>query len=100
LANACEFARAQITFSTVTSLTGAEIVWTITDDGPGTPPEHASSLFKPLFTTRAGHAGLGLALAHKLVGLHGGQLTAHNRPEGGFQVRAVFPKQPASIPNG
>ncbi len=44
------------------------------DDGPGMPPEIARQVFEPFFTTRAEGTGLGLALARRIVGEHGGRL--------------------------
>jgi signal transduction histidine kinase len=91
LANACQAARSRVTIHTAVHPETGAVEWTITDDGPGIAPEQAERLFSPFFTTRAGHAGLGLALAQKLVELHGGRISAGNLPAGGFQARASFP---------
>jgi signal transduction histidine kinase len=57
--------------------------WTITveDQGPGLSPEAEGKLFRPYFTTKPGGTGIGLAIAHRVVREHGGQLTAENRSE-------------------
>ncbi|MFC3626316.1 sensor histidine kinase [Vogesella amnigena] len=56
---------------------------TVSDDGPGIPPEVLPRLFQPFFTTREGGMGLGLSLSETLAhGMHG-QLTAANLPAGG-----------------
>ena len=56
---------------------------TVSDDGPGIPPEVLPRLFQPFFTTREGGMGLGLSLSETLAhGMHG-QLTAANLPTGG-----------------
>jgi signal transduction histidine kinase len=91
LANACEAAQRRVTFCTTADPASREVAWTITDDGPGVAPELAERLFSPFFTTRAGHAGLGLVLARKVVLLHGGRTSADNVPGGGFQARVVWP---------
>ncbi|SCK09457.1 sensor histidine kinase [Vogesella sp. LIG4] len=56
---------------------------TVSDNGPGIPPEVLPRLFQPFFTTRQGGMGLGLSLSETLAhGMHG-QLTAANLPAGG-----------------
>lgn len=47
----------------------------VSDDGPGVPPEIASTIFEPLVTARVGGTGLGLALARRVVAAHGGSIT-------------------------
>jgi C4-dicarboxylate-specific signal transduction histidine kinase len=57
---------------------GAEVVVTVSDSGPGIPPEVLPSIFEPFFTTKsAGQGtGLGLAISRHLVGGMGGRLEA------------------------
>jgi signal transduction histidine kinase len=94
-ANAGEAAQSRVVIRTTAHPQAGEAEWTITDDGPGMKPDQAGLLFTPFFTTKAGHSGLGLALAQKLVLLHGGRITAGNLvPGGGFQSRVVFPVEP------
>lgn len=63
----------------------------VLDHGPGLPPEYLESLFQPftrLDQARAGKgSGLGLAIARRIARLHGGELTLHNRPQGGIEAR-------------
>jgi signal transduction histidine kinase len=65
---------------------GIEIV--VADRGTGVAPEIADRLFQPFATGRAGGVGLGLALAHRIVTLHGGTLRLEPRAGGG--TRAVM----------
>lgn len=51
------------------------VVIEVTDDGPGVPPEIASTIFEPLVTARAGGTGLGLALARRVVAAHAGTIS-------------------------
>lgn len=69
----------------------------VRDYGPGIPEEFLPRLFEPF--VRAGEArdresggyGLGLAIADRAVGLHGGTVKARNRPEGGLSVLIRLP---------
>ncbi len=65
------------------------VLITIRDYGPGVDPEHLPHLFEPFYQVDSarhidtGHHGIGLALAHTIVSLHQGELTAANdSPEG------------------
>jgi signal transduction histidine kinase len=94
LTNACEAARRRVTWRTTATPETRQAEWTLQDDGPGVPPEMMDRLFTPFFSTRPDHAGLGLALARKLVLLHAGRLTVANVPGGGFQVKIILPQGP------
>jgi len=56
----------------------------VADNGPGVPPEMADDIFRPFVGgRRAGNAGLGLAIAHELVAVHGGEIAlAATGPQG------------------
>ena len=52
-----------------------ENVWVeVADDGPGIPPELATQVFEPFYTTKASGTGLGLATALRIVEAHAGRL--------------------------
>ena len=75
-----------------TSREGDDVILTVTDDGPGIPPEIQSKIFEPFFTTKqVGHGtGQGLAIARALVvDQHGGKLHFDSTPGVGttFYVR-------------
>jgi len=99
LANACEAAKTRVTCQVSSQAERGEVEWTAYDDGPGVPAEEADQLFCPFFTTKAGHAGLGLALARKLMELHGGRVYTANEPGGGFKASAVFPIEAPPVPS-
>jgi signal transduction histidine kinase len=66
----------------------------VIDAGPGIPLEIRGKIFEPSFSTkRTGH-GLGLALARKVIELHGGQINVECPPEGGSVFRVMMPAQP------
>jgi signal transduction histidine kinase len=64
----------------------------IEDRGPGLPEEIRTRLFHPFATGRRGGVGLGLALAHRIVVLHGGRIRLEDRPGGGTRAVLTFPR--------
>ena len=48
------------------------VVIAIADSGPGVNPEILSRVFEPFYTTKLEHMGLGLPVAHRIIGEHGG----------------------------
>jgi signal transduction histidine kinase len=47
---------------------------TISDTGPGVPPDIQRRMFEPFFTTKTRGTGLGLAVARRVVEEHGGTI--------------------------
>jgi two-component system nitrogen regulation sensor histidine kinase GlnL len=64
---------------------------TVEDDGPGISAELLDKVTTPLFTTRSGGTGLGLAVARHWVALHGGVLRIESSPGEGARVRVSLP---------
>lgn len=48
---------------------------TITDNGPGIPPENQVKIFEPFFTTKSRGTGLGLAIVKQIINYHHGEIT-------------------------
>ena len=75
------------------------ITITVTDEGPGLPPEVLPNVFNRFYkadtarTRSAGSSGLGLAIARENAHLHGGTLTAAGREEGGAVFTLRLPKR-------
>ena len=69
---------------------------TISDEGPGIPPEVLPRLFTRFAAggTAAG-LGLGLYLAHGIATAHGGTLTAESMPGAGARFRLTLPLEQA-----
>jgi two-component system sensor histidine kinase ChvG len=67
-----------------------QVIGTVSDSGPGIPPENLETIFQRFYTSRpkgaafGGNSGLGLSIARQIVEAHGGTLRAGNRlsPEG------------------
>jgi len=89
----------------LTRRSGASIVITVDDDGPGVDPALRERLFEPFATggspstggtgQRAGGLGLGLTLARQIADDHGGTLACVDRPEGGSRFVLTLPELPA-----
>ena len=67
------------------------LVVTIRDHGAGLPGGEEGRIFDPFFTTRTTGTGLGLALARRIVELHGGRISAENADGGGARFRIELP---------
>ncbi len=65
----------------------------VSDSGPGVPPDRLPRIFEPFYTTKDPGAGtgLGLALCEGIVSRAGGRVSAENLPGGGFMVSIVLP---------
>ena len=61
------------------------------DNGPGIPDEELKRLFRPFHTTKDGGTGLGLALVHRIVEAHGGEIRVESPPGSGAAFDFVFP---------
>ena len=90
LVNACQAAQREVTMR-LGPAAGGGVEWAVADDGFGVNEEQMSWLTAPFSTTHFAQFGLGLALARRVVELHGGRISAGNRPEGGFRVVLTLP---------
>ncbi|MFH1114854.1 MAG: PAS domain S-box protein [Pseudomonadota bacterium] len=65
----------------------------ISDSGPGIPPEHRDQIFKSFFTTKDTNkgTGLGLAVSMRIIKEHGGDLRFRNREAGGAVFQILLP---------
>jgi two-component system sensor histidine kinase CpxA len=87
-----------------------EIIVRVLDSGPGVPAEALQKILEPFYrlddarNRQTGGAGLGLSIAERAIRLHGGQLRASNRKEGGLEIEiripAVPPVQGFALPTG
>ena len=79
----------------------------VTDSGPGVPEKDLELIFEPFYRVDAarnravGGDGLGLAIAARAVGIHGGRIQARNLESGGLAVHLSLPAleaTPAAAP--
>ena len=83
---------------------GAQIEVIVRDSGPGVTEKDLELIFEPFYRVDAarnravGGDGLGLAIAARAVGIHGGRIRAHNLDAGGLVVQLSLPalQDPAS----
>jgi signal transduction histidine kinase len=69
----------------------------VSDTGPGIPPDKLKEIFDPFFSTKEKGMGMGLSIARTIVEAHGGQLTAKNRAGGGAMFCMRLPL--VALPN-
>jgi C4-dicarboxylate-specific signal transduction histidine kinase len=67
---------------------------TVTDAGPGIPPEQLDQIFAPFFTTRPDGLGLGLNICRTIVEAHGGSMSVENPAGGGAAFSFTLPTVP------
>jgi signal transduction histidine kinase len=81
--------------------TGAAVSVRVRDRGPGIPEDELQQVFEPFYRLEAsrnratGGTGLGLTIARNIAQTHGGDITLHNRPEGGLEAVLTLPREPA-----
>jgi signal transduction histidine kinase len=88
-ADAAEGGAITIHLRPATQAEGRQFCLSVTDTGPGIPPELLDRIFNPFFTTKESGTGLGLAIVHRVVEAHDGTITATNVEGAGakFEVR-------------
>ena len=85
------YCKTAVTFKCYKSEDGSNVVFEISDDGPGIAPEVAEHLFERFSKGADGKHGIGLALALAIAEEHDGTVTAHNKPEGGACFEITIP---------
>ncbi len=77
---------------------GARVLFVVSDDGPGIPPDQRERVFDRFHRTDAardrasGGTGLGLAIVHAIVEAHGGWVRAGATAQGGAQIELELPR--------
>jgi signal transduction histidine kinase len=70
---------------------GTTLVVTVTDTGSGIAPDDLPHVFEPFYSTKPEGSGLGLALVHRIVREHGGDVDVRSRPAFGTAFTLTFP---------
>jgi signal transduction histidine kinase len=74
----------------------AEVVFSITDDGPGVSPEIADTMFEPFSSTTHEGTGLGLAISAYVMQMCGGRISYRKDPERGACFSVMLPRPVAT----
>ena len=100
LANAVGFAPQESTVGIRAWRTDHSVVFTVTDSGPGIPPEMMEKVFNWFESSSQGSrhrgAGLGLSLVRSFVELHGGKVRVESTVGKGTSVICEFPTDQAA----
>jgi signal transduction histidine kinase len=70
---------------------GGGALVTVRDSGPGLTPEEVERVFEPLYTTKPGGMGVGLAISRSILDAHGGRIWAEPNPGGGAAFHFCLP---------
>jgi PAS domain S-box-containing protein len=69
---------------------------TVSDTGHGIPRENLDKIFDLYFTTKSEGTGMGLAIAHQIVMIHGGHIEVESEPGKGAIFRIHLPSEERS----
>jgi len=76
----------------------------VRDHGPGIPDSELTNIFRPFYRVAAardrqsGGAGLGLAIADRVIRTHGGSIRAQNASPKGLLIEILLPEQNSGTP--
>lgn len=97
LENAIKYAGPQAQIGIDAQVEGEHLLLDVWDDGPGIPAGQELAIFDKFSRgnkeSSVPGVGLGLAICQAIVNVHGGTITAHNRPQGGAGFRVTLPQE-------
>ncbi|NQV79556.1 MAG: HAMP domain-containing histidine kinase, partial [Alphaproteobacteria bacterium] len=97
LSNAIKFSPQKGKIEIASRRDGDLVTISVSDEGPGVPPEYRDKIFEKFVQVEAsdarrrGGTGLGLSICRSLVEYHGGTLGYADRPEGGAKFCVHLP---------
>ncbi len=68
-----------------------DVALTVSDTGNGIPPANLRRVFEPFYSEKPNGSGLGLTIAQRIVGAHGGRIEVDSQPGHGTRVTMLFP---------
>jgi two-component system sensor histidine kinase HydH len=71
----------------------------VSDTGKGIDEKDIARIFDPYFTTRSSGTGIGLAIVHKIIEAHAGELRVTSEPGKGTTVSVFLPTGAPSVTN-
>ena len=89
--NCLRYCKTAVTFKCTTDKSGKNVIFEISDDGPGIAPEVQEHLFERFSKGSDGKHGIGLALALSIAEEHEGTVNAYNKKEGGACFEIILP---------
>ncbi|MDV5238479.1 two-component system sensor histidine kinase KdpD [Leclercia adecarboxylata] len=96
LENAGKYAGRKAQIGIYASVTPEQLQLEVWDTGPGIPAGQEQAIFDKFARGNKESAipgvGLGLAICQAIVEVHGGTITAHNRPKGGARFCVTLPR--------
>lgn len=94
--NAVQAMKGTGTLTVAIEPTESAVVVRVQDTGPGIPPHQLHKVFDPFFTTKdqGEGSGLGLTIARRLVGKHGGAIKLDSAPGKGTTCSLTFALTP------
>jgi len=69
------------------TISDVEVQVSVTDRGPGVPPDRVAEIFEPLSSSTSGGMGVGLNISRAIIEAHGGRLWYEPNPAGGAIFR-------------
>ncbi len=95
LLNAAEatHSRSERQISVETAAGESSVVFTVSDNGEGIPPENLARIFDPFFTTKSDGkgVGLGLAVSYGIIQAHGGEIDVKSQVGEGTTFTVTLP---------
>jgi len=94
LTNAFKYGARQSTVKVTVKRSGFQWLLSVSNDGPGIPPERIASIFELFYTGKTGHiqgSGLGLYIVRSKVQAMGGAITVDSTPDGETRFTVALP---------